>query len=874
MNIMQKVTWKYMCKSRKRTIVTIIGVTIVTAMISAICILLLSFQDAGMQSVIASKGDHDILFHIQDDKTYQRVVQDAHLDKKMRMNILGNAALNEGDFHIHNTYRTTLTVVSGDTQYADMAAVKLLKGKLPEKNDEIVIAKELMNDEGFPYDIGDRVKLPLYDFYYDEASQQEIRIPLQTKKFTITGIVNAQSLQDSTDAFLAFTAYQKSDVAGNILYAKFKDRNDMQQQLQDIAKTYHLSEEDYTPNQMLLLYSGNGFTDISSTLISVFVVLFIIILIGGVSLIYNAFSISLSERSRQLGMLSSIGATRRQKRNSILFEAVVIGVISIPLGILASILGLWITFALMTSRIPSLSFSNVELHVVVNGWAILFTVLFSFSILLISAWLPALRASRISAVSAIRQNQDIRISRRHRHEGVISRKLFGIEGALGLKNMKRNRSRYLATLFSLIVCIVLYMSASYFSNRMEESYNMAQSNSKSDVTLLMRTDSPEDDNAHIPDSSILNELLQVNKASNSSMNYAVSLYYGDDMEFSDEAQQFIRESYHIPEDETLGAYESIFPKIELNVLSDADFKTYAKTIHLDERTMKQEGFHAVVVNTQSAKYDGQKRYKRVSWLKSEAGSSMHFRTFSDYMENTQLNSDMQDVQTVHVAAISNQLPDFDYDNTPAIYLISDMKNFNRLNEQLKAVKGKQLTPFISFEFESDDSYALEEQLNILLEKYGLIDSTQVINVSASRAQNQQRRLLIYVMLYGFVTLIVLICIANIVNTVTTGIELRKREFAMVRSIGITNAKFNKMIAFEVLIYGVKACLYGIPTALFTMLILNRYFNRSFIRNFEIPWISMICMVIVLFAVLGLAMMYAAHKIRKNNIVETIRQESI
>ncbi|MEG0735605.1 MAG: FtsX-like permease family protein, partial [Longicatena sp.] len=237
------------------------------------------------------------------------------------------------------------------------------------------------------------------------------------------------------------------------------------------AEKYDIERQDYAAHIALTYLYGTAQDGLMDVIVKACILLFLIIMIGGISLIYNAFSISLSERSRYLGMLSSVGATRKQRRNSVFFEAGVIGMISIPLGILTSILGLNITFALMNPYIEGLFGSTaVGLQVIIEGWSILLTVIFAILILFLSAWIPSRRAQRISPISAIRQNKDIKIRKYHRKKERLTRKFFGIEGELGLKNMKRNRSRYIATLTSLVICVILFMSASYFSSLVQKSY--------------------------------------------------------------------------------------------------------------------------------------------------------------------------------------------------------------------------------------------------------------------------------------------------------------------------------------------------------------------------------------------------------------------
>ena len=103
-------------------------------------------------------------------------------------------------------------------------------------------------------------------------------------------------------------------------------------------------------NSELLRYYGVTANDqLRMTLFSLAAIIMSVIIIGSVALIYNAFGISVSERARHLGMLSSVGATKKQKRNSVFFEGAVIGAISLPIGIIAGLVGIGTTFAFINS---------------------------------------------------------------------------------------------------------------------------------------------------------------------------------------------------------------------------------------------------------------------------------------------------------------------------------------------------------------------------------------------------------------------------------------------------------------------------------------------------------------------------------------------
>ena len=220
-----------------------------------------------------------------------------------------------------------------------------------------------------------------------------------------------------------------------------------------------------------------------TTLYMLVAVIIAIIVIGSVSLIYNAFAISLSERSRYLGMLSSVGATKAQKRSSVLLEGAVLGAIAIPIGMVCGLVGIGITFHFISPMMQQSFSLQVPLRLAVSVPSLLMAVVISALTIFISAWLPAHRASRITAIEAIRQTGDIKLKQRTVRTSPFTRKIFGFTAELGLKNLKRNQGRYRATVFSLVISVVLFLMAASFSTYLRNAYRMTLQGIDYDVNV-------------------------------------------------------------------------------------------------------------------------------------------------------------------------------------------------------------------------------------------------------------------------------------------------------------------------------------------------------------------------------------------------------
>jgi putative ABC transport system permease protein len=227
-----------------------------------------------------------------------------------------------------------------------------------------------------------------------------------------------------------------------------------------------------TYNDDVLMYSGvSKYPRFYVVLYSLAAILVLLIMAGSISLIYNAFSISVSERTQQIGILSSVGATKRQIRKSIMFEAMFVSIIGIPIGVLSGLAGIGVTLLCVGNKFPSLWSRGAPytLSLQVNLWTVVTAVLFALITVYISAWIPSRRATRITAIEAIRQTNDIYVNAKDIRTSKLTYRLFGLEGVLARKHFRRSRKRYRTTIVSLFMSIVLFISASTFCSYIKDS---------------------------------------------------------------------------------------------------------------------------------------------------------------------------------------------------------------------------------------------------------------------------------------------------------------------------------------------------------------------------------------------------------------------
>jgi putative ABC transport system permease protein len=499
MNIVNKVTLEHLKKNKRRTLVTILGVIISVAMITAVSTISGSFMDMLQRHTVAETGDWHVRYEgITSDKL-TAIRQDSNTKHITVSKDKGYAKL-EGSRHSQRPY---LYVTQYDTEGMQSLPVTIIQGRYPRNDNEIAISEQTIRTSGVNYEVGDVIALDLgcrvsdigHDLRHylgqeDALVDNEYFVTTETKQYTVTGIIDAFRIDRNWHpGYWAISGLDVNKLSPTekctvTVGLKSVDQH-IYENATNLAEQVNASKVGYN-TRLLMFYGVTDDGHLRDTFVIATAIVGVIILIGSVSLIYNAFAISLSERSRYLGMLSSIGATKQQKRNSVLFEGFVVGIVAIPIGVLCGTLGIGITFTCVNPIVQNVFGVTEPLELVLLPSALCGAVLFSILMIAISAWVPARRASRIAPIDAIRQSQDIAIKSGDVKTSRLTRTVFGFEAELGLKNLKRNKYRYRATLFSLTISVVLFLVSSAFTFYMKKSFDMTQTELNFDVVVFVQ----------------------------------------------------------------------------------------------------------------------------------------------------------------------------------------------------------------------------------------------------------------------------------------------------------------------------------------------------------------------------------------------------
>ncbi|MCM3360645.1 ABC transporter permease [Niallia sp. MER TA 168] len=863
MNIMNKLTLRNLKENKRRTLVTIIGVIIAVSMLTAVSTLGVSFIDLLKRDSIARDGEWHAQFIGVNNEQAKELRKDSNMEKVILSNNLGYANWKDSK----NDSKPYLFFKQYDEQGFEQFLITLKEGTFPKASNEIIIPDEMRKKGNSKYAIGEEINVSIGERHFQLEEEDSILTqtdPLQRNEegksveeiqqaksytFKIVGIMETPSWEPSWSPGYTVISYldQKelttsSSVNASVVMKKVKQS--IYEDLESLAKKLAIAKVDFN-NELLRYYGVSSNDNLLLTMYSLIGIVILVIVIGSVALIYNAFAISVSERARHLGMLSSVGATKKQKRNSVFFEGAVIGGISIPLGIIAGIVGIGITFTFINKYLQDALNSTQGLNVVVTPYSILFSIIISIVTIFISTYLPARKASKISAIDAIRQTQDIKLSGKKVKTSKFVRKVFGIEAEIGLKNLKRNKRRYQTTVFSLIISILLFLVVSYFTDNMKKSVELSQENIDYDITVSA-------------ESNVAEEEMQIlaNVPSITESNLIKSTYvstYLDKSVLSENNKKSVENGDAFLEEGKLPFTVNFF------VLSESAFKQYAQEVgfNINEYTNPTEPKGIVIENVSYFDPYGEK-FVEEKVLNAKPGDYIDLYMYREGSEKEEMFNKVQ------IGLFTNEtFMGMNADNYRMITMIISNEVAENLFEN-----EKNITMNYNLYLNSDNPDKAEEELDDL--KSG---SMYIYNVEKNRKQSEQMIMIMSVFMYGFITLISLISIANIFNTISTSISLRKREFAMLRSVGMTPTGFNKMIYFESIFYGIKALMYGIPISIGVIAALYWSISNTFEYGFELPWLSILFVVIAIFIIVASAMLYSVSKIKKENIIDGLKQEN-
>lgn len=836
MKIENRITLENMKQNNKRTLITIIGVILCVTMISSVLIMLNSYRLSMVDNVVKRNGFWQYEFKGIDYQKANKLIRDKRI--KNAAFVYECASMNQGGDN------TTIYAISEDQ--LDLLGYPLIKGRYPKKNNEILVSNYYLTKNHLS--IGD-----IISYRGDDAQQQSL---IQEEKLKIVGIID--SYWDYIGELTIITRYDDNLAKNqNIdVYITLDHLFHTEQQINNLQYTYLTNNQsnesaydvEIRYNNDLLQFLILKDSRLYEGLILAGGLVCFIVLLSGICVIYNSFTISLSERTQYLGILSSIGATQKQKKKMIRFEAFIIGIIALPIGFLLSIGLVYSLFFIFKDIITENSSGGLVLKMHLH-WVIFICVsIYTLLLLRVASYIPAKRASKINAVEAIRQTRDIKVTKRNNHSYRIYKKLFGIEGILAIKNMKRYPSRYRSILMSLIVSFVLVISAISFSNIINQTI-INNLNRYYDIELIQYANK---NSIQLYDEKELKKYQQVSNADDIHMVLTSSYRIQYEDYISDDGKNLLEKLSK--KDESI---KENFNHINIFGIQDKELLPYCKALGISmEELKKKQGY--ILVNSPIKDQNG---IRQIIWMNDKK-----INNFKIYYRDKNYNHPKELLTKIHIMKNTGIEPKFKINDS--FYLIAPFQTVNQMIYNQKEKSG-DIYDYINVFYKSSKCDFLEKEL----EKFNS-ENVYINNIEKSNRSVKEKINLLIIGICGFIGMLILIACTNIINTIFISIQLRSREFAMLKSMGITKKQLHRMILYEGLFYSVKTFVYGMFISIAIAILLSKIFATSFANQIYIPWFGIGVTILILYLLLNSIMIIAIKKIEKQNIIDTIRKDSI
>ncbi len=869
MNIFNKIALQGLRKNRTRTIVTIIGVVLSSLMITGVTTFGVSLLDYMARGAMEKYGDWNVAFLDSDPSFVKEQLKDEEAKDTVVFENIGYSRIYKGQ----NPQRPYFFIAGFSEEAFAKLRTTLLSGRLPENDGEILISGKAAVDDSASYKLGDTLSLAVGSRIREGRRltqadafdpENEVFSPEEEKTYTIVGICRTPVFETEASPGYTLITRNSGEVSQNSLFVTLKNPRKVYSYVErvkggrtcifnyEVLRFMGQSKDPGDKVFMTLLYSFGG-------------IVLMIIMVGSVFLIYNSFSISLNERIREIGVLASVGATSKQLRNSVLFEGFCIGVLGIPVGVLAGLGGIGLVLSVVSEKFRAILYSKVALDMKISGFAVGLAVAVSMVTILISAYIPARRAVNLPVMECIRQTNEIkteagsmRISRR-------KQRIFGLEGTLALKNFRRNRKRYRSIVLSLVLSIVLFVATNALIDIMQQTAGDFKTVSDYDVGFgtqdmgdeeLIRLFDKMKKVSGVTEQSLREVISCIGTMEASSLSDAYWDAYGErSLEetvslplevhfFDDEFYQKMVQSYGLPADEYTGQSGKMIAVAKMK--NDSDEARGPK----DLEDMFRKPLAELVI---TPKMEGVQEGGEVSQIATvkEPGQNVSV-TVAEVVP--------PDIPPLYESREEEELP----------YTLEILAPWSA-KERLAPDGPTTLVKVKGMCFLSDNPSQTTAELGKIIQEEGITASYLLLNSKEAFEQFRNYIFIANVFAYTFIAIISLIAVANVFNTISTNIRLRKRELAMLRSVGMSDKDFNKMMGFECAFYGMKALMLGIPLSLLLSALIVRVMAADEVK-FTLPWASVGISILSVFLIIFVTMMYAVSKIRKENIIDALRDE--
>lgn len=883
MKIFRIFTRKSLAANKTKTIVTIIGIILSVSLFTAVAEGLASALHYGINLEKKTSGIYEAGFEDIDNKTAVEISNNEETDEISYMKEIGYSYIGS-----ENNEKPYLYINAVDDNFPEMVGVRITEGRLPNNSSEIIIPNHLAYNGEVQLSLGDIINVAVgkrqSDGYELSSSRNpyvegEELVSVAPYSYMVVGFYNRLDYNIENyecPGYMALTSLDKDNALDDGFYGNVYVTIKHPKKINDYISSIISSQECYNVvHTRLLRFYGVVFDGgLFSILYGFAGILFFLIIFGSTALIYNSFSISLSERTRQFGILKSVGATRTQIMGTVLYEAVLLSVIAIPIGLIIGCAGIGTTLYLLKDTFGTLleteRSQGIEMSIYIVPSALITAAVTGFITTLISALIPAIRAIRIPPIDSLRQSGDIKVRADKVKTSKLVYRIFGFEGMIASKNFKRSRKKYRATVMSLFVSIVLFIVVSSYSDYLVKISGMMSEKTVYDMAFSLYDSDIDYDMLTERFSKIENI-----KSFNRFVTYNVDVNIGDD-DMQTLPLCFVEDSL----------YEDIAEKNDIDIPHDNKYygliqDEFLQTTTSDEGTMwskeqfLKDGDEATTLLCRYIRNIPGYTFKQIDNEIDDDGNLINrmyaycdSNNDSDNEEDfVKFSEDDACIETKLDIAGKINLDNKIYNMTPAIIYPDSARD---------TLFTDAASPIIAVEYDflvEEDNDVYNEVSQILDECYPGV-SSGYSNIIDNKKVEMAMMKVIKVFAFGFIILISLIAVANVFNTISTNVILRRRELAMLKSVGMSDRGMKKMMNYECVFYGVKGLIYGMPVAVFVSYLLYKMISEGVAVGFYVPGYSICITVVSVFVIVFATMLYSINKIKKDNTIDALKNENI
>lgn len=885
-------TLDYIKRNRRSSISIMVAILMASTMLSALCGYMYTGSSDIIRSIVERSGDwHGELF---DDTLGSKLEIIENFDEIETIMIKGDWMVAE----INDPRRDYLIWRDANAEYWESMPEKnnILEGSIPTKTGEVALSKQYF--EHHPdLKIGDAITLPIGNRVDEDGNiidprdrKQVGEIFVEEEKVTLTVVGKYDVATDSTlPAYTALGFLDENNIEPTdnlIVYFRFHNIRDTYKVLPEIAKAVGYEMNEYgeyilryntaylaksaviSPEQMsaISLIWANQ-TLIASVIIGLLTVSVFVLII------HNAFALSIRTRLHQLGIFASIGATPKQIKWAVMIEAMLLTILPLPLGIVIGQVSVAGLFNLIDKSTPA--YSNHETFYVLGWQSILPAILLTLLTVWWSAVIPARKIAKLSPIVAIREGETENLKKPHRYS---LGKLFGLSGELAANALQARKKSYRTstislTLSFLILAVFLCITT---ANTASEAIYQTTANKWAEYDVLVTLSSVESEQ----DFTAITEIIrsQENLKSDRWYNQLNTAAWLPPDGFSEEfynaggfeeAENILMSSAPIPfeRDGERRVFTTIIG------LDDITFEEYCTQLDIDKTPFyESDKLSAILYNSiEDITISTKKNPVSIPYLNSSKGDTLALS------EKTRDDWEGDYSFPIEVAAIADILPPLGVTEFGGRYYATLFMPMSRVNDLATSFSANRVDYIkgVLCANQPEQITNLRIEVEQICESYfgsgdySLLDEDEYYKLSAESDK-------ILVLIFGFVVgLMAIIGLSNAYFTIQGTLSARRREFAMLRSIGISPKGLKKMLLFEAILLGVKPILISLPI---TLILQGVFLNINEITLLEwlpfAPWKPMFIYIIAVMAVTITTYLLGITKILNENIMDMINLDII